>query len=327
MIDRRRFVVVLAGTVAGPGQAHAQPGGAPARIGYLSMAPRGGDASWVAAFRNGLRDLGYIEGRNILVEERHAAQHPDRVPALLAELLALKVRVVVTYSTQHIAKSLAGTTPIVFTVDPDPVGNGLVASLARPGGTITGLADAHGDLVPKRLALLKEVVPGLTRVAVLYNPQTPHAVRQLGTAEAVAPSLALQIVARGVEHHSQIEPALAAVAALQPGAVLAIPDPTWAGAPGRPLLGDGALRYRLPVISTVRETAEAGVLLAYGTNFHDLWRRAATYVDKILKGAQPADLPVEQPTHFDLVVNMRTAKALGLVIPTAILARADEVIE
>jgi putative tryptophan/tyrosine transport system substrate-binding protein len=300
------------------------------RIGYLSLQRPEGDKSWVAAFRQGLRDLGYVEGENIVIQQRHASARPERLPGLASELVGLKIDVLVVYGAwalRHTGWKPPGTLPIVFTVDADPVGRGLVASLARPGGNVTGLSDTHAELVPKRLQLLKEVVPSVARVGVLLNPDSSLAPAQLKTAQAAAPALGLTVLPAEVQGRGRddMDLAFARMGQQRLGGLLIIGDPTVSVHRAR--IAELAVQSRLPAISTVREWAEAGLLLAYGTSFHELWRRTATYVDKILKGAKPADLPIEQPTKFELVINLKTAKALGLTIPQSLLLRADQVIE
>jgi ABC-type uncharacterized transport system substrate-binding protein len=316
--------------LAGPFVAEAQPAGKVQRIGYLSLQRAEGDKSWVAAFRQGLRELGYVEGQNVVIEQRHAAGRSDRLPELASELVRLKVDVLVVYGLGALIEAgwkAPGTLPIVFTVDADPVGRGLVASLARPGGNVTGLSDSHADLVPKRLELLKEVVPSVVRVGVLLNPASPIAAPQLKTAQAAAPTLGLMVLPVEVKGRGRddMDRAFATMGKERLGGLVVLGDPTIAIHRNR--IAELAVKSQLPAISTVRESAEAGLLMAYGTNFHELWRRTATYVDKILKGAKPGDLPVEQPTRFDLVINLKTAKALGLTIPPSLLLRADHTIE
>jgi putative tryptophan/tyrosine transport system substrate-binding protein len=300
------------------------------RIGYLSLQRPEGDKSWVAAFRQGLRDLGYVEGENIVIEQRHAAGRAERLPELASELVGLKIDVLVVYGAwalMHTGWKPPGTLPIVFTVDPDPVGRRLVASLARPGGNVTGLSDAHADLVPKRLQLLKDVVPSAGRIGVLLNPDNPMATSQLKIAQAAAPSLGLTVLPVEVKGRGRddMDLVFARIGQQRLGGLLIIGDPTVSVHRAR--IADLAVQARLPTISTVREWAETGGLMSYGTSFHELWRRTATYVDKVLKGAKPGDLPVEQPTKFELVINLRTAKALGLTIPQPLLLRADQVVE
>ena len=297
-----------------------------ARIGYLSVATVDLDRTWLAAFHEQLRTLGYSEGINLLVEHRHALGHADKLLALAAELLRLKPDVLVVYGAWHIADKLRGPTPVVFTVVPDPVAQGIVSSLARPGANITGFSDAHDELVPKRLQLIKEIAPTISRVAVLHFPST-LALLQLKTAQAAAPSQGMNVVPVAISgpDAEEIHRALGIIVSARVEAVLVIAEPTTAA--NRQKIADACMKHRLVAVSTVKEFAEAGFLLSYGANFHDLWRRAAIYADKILKGARPGDLPVERPTKFDLVINLRTAKALGITVPRALLLRADHIIE
>lgn len=330
MIDRRRFLCGLAAASIAPQAAAAQPAGKVWRIGYLSRAAPEFDRTWVAAFKQGLRELGYIEGRNVVIDQRHASGRSERLPDLASELVRSNADVIVVYgvpSAVHAVQSASATIPIVMAVAADPVGDKLVASLARPGGQVTGLSDAHADLVVKRLDLLKEVVPSASRIAVLLNPLLSSGARQLRQVQTAAPGLRMTLVPGAVKgpRLEDIDDVFATVAKYRPDALLIIPDPMFGAHQGR--IAELAIRSRLPSIGTQSTWAEAGALMAYGTNFAELWRRAATYVDKILKGANPADLPVEQPTTFDLVVNLKTAKALGLTLPRQLLLRADHVIE
>ena len=310
--------------------AEAQPAGKVARIGYLSLQREEGDKSWVAAFRLGLRELGYVEGRNIAIEQRHAAGRPERLPEMASELVRLRIDVLVVYGLWALVDAgwkAPGALPMVFTVDPDPVGRGLVASLARPGGNITGLSDAHADLVSKRLGLLKEAVPSAVRIGVLFNPASALGPPQLKSAQAAAPALGMTVSpveVRGRERND-IDRAFETMGKERFTGILVIGDPTIAVHRSR--IAELAVRRQLPAVSTVRESAEAGLLMSYGTDFHELWWRAAAYVDKILKGAKPGDLPVEQPTKFDLVINLKTARALGLTIPPSLLLRANHIVE
>ena len=333
-MPRRTFMTIMAGAMfAAPAAAEAQPVGKVARIGYLSLQRADGrdaDKSWVAAFRQGLRDLGYVEGRNVVIEQRHAAGRADRLPGLASELVRLEIDVLVVFGLSALIEAgwkAPGALPIVFTIDPDPVGRGLVASLAHPGGNVTGLSDAHADLVPKRLELLREAAPSAVRVGVLFNPASALGPAQLKTARAAAPALGMSVLPveiRGRER-KDIDRAFETMGRERLSGILILGDPTIGVHRSR--IVELAIRGRLPAVSTLREWAEAGLLMSYGTDFHDLWRRAATYVDKILKGAKPGDLPVEQPTKFDLLINLKTARALGLTIPPSVLARADQVIE
>ncbi|MGH7304811.1 MAG: ABC transporter substrate-binding protein [Candidatus Rokuibacteriota bacterium] len=322
-------LAIVLGLTLAPLAAEAQSAAKVHRIGYLSLQRVDGDRSWVAAFRQGLRDLGYVEGENVVIQQRHAAGQAEKLPELAAELLGLKIDVLVVYGIWALKDAgwkAPGTLPIVFTVDADPVGKGLVGSLARPGGNITGLSDAHADLVPKRLELLKEVIPSVARVGVLVNPDNTGAASQLKTAQAAAPALGLTVLPIEVKgrERGDMDLVFARMGQLRLGGLVIIGDPTVSV--HRKRIGELVVQTRLPAVSTVREWAEAGLLMAYGTSFHELWRRTATYVDKILKGAKPADLPVEQPTKFELVINLKTAKALGLTIPQSLLVRADQVI-
>ena len=328
-MDRRRFLLTsLAGAVAVPLVAEAQQAGKIWRIGYLSVVSVETDRSWVIAFRDGLRELGYREGENVIVEQRHAAQQLDKLPGLAADLVRLQVDVVVANGTPAIlaAKNAKSGLPIVITVNADPVGAGLVISLARPGGNITGNTDGHADLGPKRMELLKAAIPSVSRVAVLWNPATPQAARQLENIQAAAPGLGVTLLPFEVGGPSDIDRVFARIGRERAGALFVIPDQSWSqGQESR--IGALAMKSRLPGSGTARQFALSGILMSYGANFHDLWRRAAAYVDKILKGTKPADLPVEHPTKFELVINLKTAKALGLTIPPSLLARADQVIE
>ncbi|HMB86848.1 MAG TPA: ABC transporter substrate-binding protein, partial [Methylomirabilota bacterium] len=330
VISRRRLLTgfVLAWAPLGAAAAQEYKAGKVYRIGYLSVSQVEFDRSWVGAFRDGLRKLGYVEGQNLAIEQRHAAGHSERLPELAAELLRLKIDILVVYGAWLQPKKLPSVIPIVFTVAPDPVREGLVASLARPGGNITGLSDVHADLVPKRLELLKEVVPSASLVAVFFDPGSSEALLQLAAVQATARSLGLTVLPVEVKgpEPSDIERAFATIVKeRRTGALLVIAEPAIAS--HRKRIAEFAMKNRLPVIGTVRRWAEDGFLMSYGTDFHDLWRRAATYVDKILKGAKPADLPVEQPTKFEFVINLKTAKTLGLTIPPSVLLQADQVIE
>jgi ABC-type uncharacterized transport system substrate-binding protein len=329
-MDRRTFISgITVGLLAAPLAAEAQPAAKIARIGYL-----GGRNPSVShlheAFLQGLRDLGYVEGRNIVIEYRDAEGRFERSPALAAELVALKVDIIVTAATPHAqaAKQTTKTIPIVFIALGDPVTSGLVTSLARPGGNVTGSSFFSPELVGKRLELLKEAAPGLNRVAVLWQPgDVPERTAKdlLKEADIVAQALGVQVQfveARGPADFdrafSEMTKARALSLSVLTSAILFTE---------RRRLVDLAAKHRLPAVYPWREAADAGGLMAYGPNLPDLYRRAATYVDRILKGAKPGDLPVEQPTKFELVINLKTAKALGLTIPPSLLARADQVIE
>ena len=299
------------------------------RIGYLSAVTVEGDKSLVDALRDGLRALGYVEGHTMVIEQRYAARRFERLPALAAELVRLQVDILVTWGTPatEAAKNATSTIPIVFAPVADPVGQGLVASLAHPGGNLTGLSDMHTDLVAKRLEFLKEVVPAASRVAVLWNPHHPVALHHMRIAQTAAQALSLTLLPVGVTgpEPDAIEHPLAALEQERPEAMLVIADPTLTAHQSR--IAEFAVTHRLPTIGTYRLGAEGGLLMSYGAIFHEVFRRAATYVDKILKGAKPADLPVEQPTKFELVLNLKTAQALGITLPPSLLLLADEVIQ
>jgi len=317
-------LVVLASPLAVEAQPHTKIW----RIGYLSIAQVGFDKSWVDAFRERLRELGYTEGQNLVIEQRHAAQRPERISDLATELARLRVDAIVAYGTLAIEAARMATSeiPIVFTVAADPVGSGYVATVARPGGNVTGPSNFHADLVAKQLELLKEAAPAASRVAVLVNLAIPHGLLQLKNIQAVAPSLRAMVMPTDVRGPGEIEHAFVTIVKARADALLIVPDPTWFLGHQR-RIAQLALKNRLAAISTVREWADAGGLLSYGANFHDQWRRAANYVDKILKGAKPGDLPVEQPMKFDLVINLKTARALRINMPRSLLLRADHVIE
>jgi putative tryptophan/tyrosine transport system substrate-binding protein len=278
------------------------------------------------ALEESLRELGYVEGRNLVVERRYAAFEYDRLPELVAELLRLKPDVIMAGGNPSIAvlKDATTTVPIVMTYSIDPVGAGLITSLARPGGNITGMSLTTGpEFIAKQLEILKEVVPKLSRVAILR--QIGRAGAETGAIESAARTLAMKVVFADVRIPTDIEGAFAAMTRSQTGAFLILGGSlTWAS---RQQIADLAVRHRLPGIHLFREYAEAGLLLAYGSSQVAHYPRVAPYIDKILKGAKPADLPVEQPTKFELVINLKTAKALGLTIPPSLLRRADQVIE
>ena len=321
------IVAVLLFLVAPP-PAGAQPAGKVWRIGYLSLTSDSVSyRPWLAALRDGLRDLGYVDGQNIVIEPRYAAGQVERLSPLAAELVRLKVDVLVTApaGTALAAKSASRTIPIVFIGEPDPVGT-LVASLAHPGGNVTGLSDAHADLVPKRLELLKQVVPSVTRVGILWSPANPGTAPQVRIAEGAASALGLTVLPVAVKgpRRDDLDRAFATIERERLGSLFVIGDSTLGVQRDR--LAALSLQHRLPTSSHSR-WAEGGLLMSYGTDFVDLFRRSASLVDRILKGAKPADLPVEQPTKFELVINMRTAKALGLAISPSLLSRADRVIE
>jgi putative tryptophan/tyrosine transport system substrate-binding protein len=301
-----------------------QPGTIP-RIGFLGAASTSGYAPQLEAFRRGLRDLGYVEGKNIILEYRWAEGRYDRLPALVAELVRLKPDLLLTHGTAgtRAAKQATATIPIVMAVSGDAVATGLVASLAHPGGNITGSSFFNPELAAKRLELLKEVVPALTRVAVLMNPGNPVNEVSLQAMERTAQSLGLHLQQVNVGGPEEFDTVFSTIVKGRAGALSVFDDAMLIAQARR--VTDLAVRTRLPTIG-FGELAEAGGLMSYRVNFPDLWRRAATYVDKILKGAKPADLPVEQPTKFEFIINLKTAKQIGLTVPPNVLARADKVI-
>jgi len=323
-MDRRAFLGALA-LLASPLAARAQQAGRMPRVGYLSLSSAEDDKSRLRAFQQGLRELGYFEGKNILVEQRYALGAVEKFRELATELVRLKVDVLVEYGRLDIVKSLAGKIPVVFFVHTDPVGLGYVTSFARPGGTITGLSDQHGDTAAKRLELLKELVPSVSRVAVLFNPANPIVPPQLKSLHAAASALRIAVLPLGIKGSDGLDAAFRVIGKERPGGIFVIGDAILGGL--APRIAESAIKRRLPTIGTTRNNADAGFLIAYGANFEDLWRRAATYVDKVLKGAHPGDLPIEQASKWDLVVNLKTAKALGLTIPPSLLQRADQVID
>ena len=299
----------------------------PARLGYLILTTAAANAALDAAFREGLRALGYVEGRNITLEARYADNVAERLPALAAELVRLPVDVIVTAATQPAIAAQRATTsiPIVMATGGDPVANGLVASLAHPGGNITGLSTIEGPLYGKRLDLLKETVPNLARLAVLWNPANPDSVRNFGAAEQAARELGLQLRPVPAREPGDFPTAFAALAREPSDALLVIQTPL--SNSHFEQVASFALSRRLPSISGQTAFTDVGGLMIYGPNFGDLYRRAAGYVDRILKGAEAADLPVEQATKFDFVINLKTAQALGLTIPESVLQQATELIQ
>jgi putative ABC transport system substrate-binding protein len=329
-LSRLELIVTLVlALVTAPLTADAQPAAKVYRIGLLgSRPPTGPGASRIwEGFFQGLRELGYVEGQNILIEGRFYGERTERLPALAAELARIKVDVIVAQGppAPEAAQRATSTIPIVMTVHQDPVGSGLVASLARPGGNVTGLSVLTTELVGKRLQLLKEAVPGISRVAVLSDPTHPTAALQLREAEVAARSLKVQLQVLEARAPSDFASAFSAMTKDRAGGLIALG--TLMFFVHRTRIVELAAQSRLPAIYGAKESAEAGGLMSYGPNLRESYRRAATYVDKILKGAKPGDLPIEQPTKFEFVVNLKTAKALGLTIPPSLLLRADQVIE
>jgi putative ABC transport system substrate-binding protein len=302
-----------------------QPGKLP-RIGFLSTLSFSAMADRIETFRQGLRELGYVEGKNIVIEWRYADDRPDRVSELAAELVRLKVDIIVTggNSATQAAKKATNSIPIVMTRASDPITSGFVVSLARPGGIITGLSTLSPEINGKRLELLRETVPKLSRVAVLGTSTSPGNAQELREVEVTAGALRVKLQYLDVLTGKDIEPAFRAAKKGGAEAVLIMLGAL--GTAQRKEAAALALNIRLPVIYESARSVDAGGLMAYGVSSLDLDRRAATYVDKILKGAKPADLPVEQPTKFELVINLKTAKQIGLIVPPNVLARADRVI-
>ena len=330
MISRRTFVTALVGGLfAPPLVARAQPAGKLYRIGALGTSPPGstGAARLWEAFEQGLRELGYVEGQNLVVERRYGPEgQPDRLRELATELVRLNVDVIVATGTltPHAAKSATTTLPVVVTNHGDPVGSGLVVSLARPGGNITGLSLLGHELVEKQLELLKKAVPRIARIALLWNPTSQTHPRMLNEAEAPARALGLRlqrVAASGLDDYDR---AYAAMTGARAHALLVLGDPIFWNQRAR--IVELATKYRLPGMFGQREYVETGGLMSYGANLQENFRRAASYVDRILKGAKPNDLPIEQPTTFELVISSKTAKALGLTIPHAVLVQADQII-
>jgi putative ABC transport system substrate-binding protein len=322
-------MTVALGLLAAPSAATAQPAGKVPRIGYLWPGPRGGQPVAEDGLRQGLRELGYVEGQSIVVEYRYGENRPERIPQLIADLVQLKVDVLVALgdSVVRAAKEGAPTTPVVMVVG-DPVGSGVVSSLARPGGQVTGVAITVGEgQREKWIELLRETVPGLSRVAFLWNSEDNPSRGGTVVAELqrVASRLGVTVQAFPVRRAEELDTAFDAIMRRRAGALIVAPGPLTVA--HRQQIVDLANRHRLPSIYGQPYFVTAGGLMSYGASYFDAVRLAATYVDKILKGAKPADLPVQQPTKFELVVNLKTAKTLGLTIPPSVLARADEVIQ
>ena len=323
------IAVLAVSLLAAPLAAETQQAAKVARIGYLLL-DRTAAPDLPEAFRQGLRDLGYVEGRNVVIEYRHAEGKVERLPAVAAELVALKVDVIAAQGTPHAlaAKQVTRTIPIVFATSADAVGSGLVTSLARPGGNVTGLSSVGPGLVGKCLELLKQAVPGISRVAVLWQPgyQNERTEKDLlKGAEVAARALEVRLQVVEARGPADFDRAFSDMTRARAGALTVLFSSTFFNERRR--LVDLAAKNHLPAVYVSRDFVDAGGLMSYGPNLADMFRRAATYVDKILKGAKPADLPVEQPTKFKLVINLKTAKTLGLTVPQSILGRADHVIQ
>ncbi|HMH48856.1 MAG TPA: ABC transporter substrate-binding protein [Candidatus Acidoferrum sp.] len=330
MMNRRAFLRTLsAGLLAAPLAAEAQQAGRVPRIGFLSLTSPSDRPPLLDAFRQRLRELGWVEGQNIVIDYRYAEGRVDRLPDLAAELVRLKVDLIIASAGTQVvtaAKNATETIPIVMIAVRDPVGIGLIASLARPGGNVTGVSGYAGlEIVAKQLELLKETVPKIRRVAILSNPSNAYHQLAIREVNVAARSLGVQLQLLEARGPNEFDGAFAAMAKERVGALLVLSDAIFSS--HRTRLADLAARSRLPAAYGVRESVEAGGLMSYGPSFLDLYRRSAAYVDKILKGAKPADLAVEQPTKFELVINLKTAKALGLTLPPSLLQRADQIIE
>jgi putative ABC transport system substrate-binding protein len=325
MIERRDFITLLGGAVAWPLAARAQPAEKTYTVGILSagvVLP-----TVYSAFVEALRELGWIEGKNVVFERRYAENQLERLPELAAGLVRLKVDVIAAAGTLAplAAKQATTTIPIVMTAAGDPLGSGLVASLARPGGNVTGMSLMAPDLGGKRLELLKEVLPQLTRVAILWNAANPYSALVFKETRAAAHTLGIEVQSLEVRGPGDFDDAIKAAKRQHPEALITVEDPLTVD--HRNLIVDFASAQQLPSLHGVREFVAVGGLISYGASLADLFRRAAYFVDKIFKGAKPADLPVQQPTTFELAINLKTAKGLGLTVPETLLARADEVIE
>ena len=327
MIKQIHFCLLLTISLLTVSSVEAQQPTKVPRIGYLNAVSPSTISDRIEALRQGLRELGYVEGKNILIEYRYAEGKLDRLPGLAAELVRLKVDIIVTAGGQatRAAKEATSTIPIVMTNDPDPVGSGFVASLARPGGNVTGLSTLAPELSGKRLDLLREVVPKLSRVAIVGTSTQPGHVQVTKELELTAKSFNVQVQYLDVLYSKDIETAFRAAVKGRAGGILTLTSPILRSQ--RVQLAELAVKNRIPAIYNDIQFVEAGGLIFYGVSFLDRDRHAATYVDKILKGAKPADLPVEQPKKFDFIINLKAAKQIGLTIPPNVLARADRVIK
>jgi putative ABC transport system substrate-binding protein len=326
VLKRRDFVALLGGAVAAwPVTAFAQRAGRMPTVGFLGAGTPATWSPWVAAFAQRLRELGWVEGRTIAIEYRWAEGRRERFAEIAAEFVRLKVDLIAAGGTAvPVVKQATSAIPIVFTLAPDPVRDGLVASLARPGGNVTGLSTQSTDLAGKRLELLRETVPGIRRLGIIANGSNSQAVHDMDDVRNSARKLAFDTVTLEIRRSDDIAPAIETLKGRSEG-LYVVTDPFMNT--HRTHINALALAARLPTMHGNREYVEAGGLISYAADYPDLFRRAGDYVDKILRGAKPSDLPVEQPTAFELVINLKTAKALGLEVPPTLLARADEVIE
>jgi putative ABC transport system substrate-binding protein len=325
-VKRRQFITLLGGAAAWPLAARAQQAGKLPTIGYLGANTPAAQSQWTAALVQRLRELGWVEGRNLVIEVRWAEGRAERYTEIAAEFVRLKVDVILAHGTQAIlaAKQATSVIPIVFANAGDPVGTGLIASLARPGGNVTGLSVVSPDVASKRLELFREVVPDLRRLAILVDIGNPVNVLEMREVQATASTLGLEVLAVEIRRSEDIWPVFEGLKG-RADALYVIANPLVLTNVVR--INTLALGARLPTIYIAKEYIQTAGLMSYGPNYPDLYRRAAGYIDKILHGAKPGDIPVEQPTKFDLVINLTTARALGLTIPEAFLLRADEVIE
>ena len=320
------IVTLSLGILVAPLLTHAQQKGKMYRIGFLGNSTAALEANLVGPFREGLRDLGYEEGQNVVIEYRWAEGKYERLPTLIAELIARKVDVIVTAGTPgtQAVKKATTSVPLVMVAVGDPVGTGIVASLNRPGGNITGLTSISPELEGKRLELLREVIPKLSHVAILWNPVNAYHVIEMKEAQSAASTLRMRVLSLAVGTPEELDGAFAAIDRERVGALLVLADRMFLH--HRTRIMNFAAQHRLPGVYAYRELVEAGGLMSFGPSYAGMHRRAATYVDKILKGAKSADLPVERPMKFELVVNLKAAKQIGLTIPPNVLARADRVI-
>jgi putative ABC transport system substrate-binding protein len=326
MIGRREFVTLLGGAAAWPLAVRAQQSAKLPTIGFLGPLTPSAQSEWTAAFVQRLRELGWIEGRTVSIEYRWGEGRTDHLAEIAAEFVRRKVDVIITAGTAAVSATKQATPviPIVFATAGDPVGTGLVASLARPGGNVTGLSNQSADLPGKRLDLLRELIPKLRRLAILANIGSPIGVLEMGEVQTAAHTLGLEVVKVGIRKAEDVGPAIEALTG-RAEAMYVVTDPLVNT--NRIRINSLALGTGLPTMHGEMAYVQAGGLMAYGPNFPDLFRRAGDYADKILRGAKPADIPVEQPTKFDLAINLKTAKALGIEVPPSLLAIADEVIE
>jgi putative ABC transport system substrate-binding protein len=324
-MKRRAFILSLAATAFAQSAGHAQQSKKLPTIGLLGTATASVWTQWTTAFVQQLRELGWDEGRTVVIEYRWADGHPERFAEIAAEFARSNASVIVTTGAAVLAaRQATSSIPIVFAAAPDPVGSGFVASLARPGGNVTGLSTQGTDLAGKRLELLREFAPGLRRLGILANADNPSSLNEMAEVEGAARKLGFDVMRLGIRRAEEIAPAVESLTGRADALFVGL-DPIMIAHRSR--INTLALTARLPTMHINREAVEAGGFMAYASNITDLFRRSAAVVDKILHGAKPADIPVEQATRFDLIVNLTTAKALGFTIPPTLLARADEVIE